>query len=82
LAINSLIVSVSGWNSWLEPFRFHVNCFYFRAAIFIRMGPAKLCTENGVSFYMSSAVKVARLAQNIRHNSTIVRLCQVSFKCL
>jgi len=29
LAINSLLVSVSRWNSWLEPFRFHVNCVHF-----------------------------------------------------
>ena len=29
LAIKSLLVSVSRWNSWLEPFRFHVNCFHF-----------------------------------------------------
>jgi len=29
LAINSLLVSVSRWNSWLGSFRFHVNCFYF-----------------------------------------------------
>ena len=29
LAINSLLVSVSRWNSWLEPIRFHVNCVQF-----------------------------------------------------
>ena len=29
LAINSLLVSVSRWNSWLELFCFHVNCFHF-----------------------------------------------------
>jgi len=38
----------------LEPFRFHVNCFHFRAAVFVHEGPApaQLCTGNGVSFYM------------------------------
>jgi len=30
----------------------------------------QLLTENGVSFYMCSAVEVAWLAQNIRHSST------------
>jgi len=29
LAINSLLVSVSRCNSWLDPFRFHVNCVHF-----------------------------------------------------
>jgi len=29
LAINSLLASVSRWNSWLKLFRFHVNCFIF-----------------------------------------------------
>jgi len=29
LAINRLLVFVSRWKSWLEPFRFHVNCFHF-----------------------------------------------------
>jgi len=29
LKINSLLVSVSWQNSWLEPFRFHVNCVHF-----------------------------------------------------
>jgi len=24
-----LLVSVSRWISWLEPFRFHVNCVHF-----------------------------------------------------
>jgi len=56
LAINSPLVSVSGWNSWLEQFRFH-----FRAANFVHVwpAPAQLCTGNGVSFCMCSAVEVA-----------------------
>jgi len=29
LAINSLLVSMSRWNLWLEPFGFHVNCVHF-----------------------------------------------------
>ena len=44
MAISSLLVAVSGWNLWLEPFRFHVNCFYVRAAVFAHVGPEQLCT--------------------------------------
>ena len=32
----------------------------------------QLCTENGVSFHIRSAVEVAWLAKNIRHGSTRV----------
>ena len=63
---------MSRWNSWLEPFRFHVNCIHFREAVFVHVGPAQLCTENGIWFYMCSAVEVAWLAQNVRHSSTRV----------
>jgi len=70
LAINRLIVSVSRWNSWLELFSFHVNCIHFRRAVFILVGSSQLCTENGVSFYMCSAVEIAWFAQHIRHSST------------
>jgi len=56
----------------LESFRFHVNCIQFHGAVFIHVGSAQLCTENGVSFYMCSAVEVAWLAQSIRHSSTRV----------
>jgi len=34
----------------VEPFRFHVNCIHFRAAVFVHVGPAQFNTENGVSF--------------------------------
>jgi len=34
--------------------------------------PAQLCTENGISIYMCSAVEVAWLAQNFRHSGTCV----------
>ena len=51
---------------------FHVNYIHFRGAVFVHVGQAKLCTGNGVSFYMCSAVEVAWLAQNIRHSSTRV----------
>jgi len=68
------LVSVSRWNSYLEPFRFHVNCVYFFGAVFIFVGSAQLCTKNGVSFHMCSAVEVAWLAQNFPHSSTRVRL--------
>ena len=67
---NSLLVSVSRWNSLLEPFHFHVNCFHFRATVFVHVVSAQLCTENGVSFYMCSVAEVAWLVQNIRHSST------------
>ena len=52
--------------------RFHVKCIHFYGAVFALVGLAQLCTDNGVSFYMCSAVEVARLAQNIRHSSTRV----------
>ena len=76
LAINSLLVSVSRCNWWLEvqPFRFHVNCIHFRRAGFVHVRSAQLCTENGVSFYMCSAVEIAWLAQNNRHSDTCVWL--------
>ena len=34
--------TVSIWNRWLEvePFRFHVNCIHFRAAVFVHVGSA------------------------------------------
>ena len=57
---------------WLEPFRFHVNCIHFREAVFVHVGQARLCTGNGVSFHMCSAVEVAWLETNIRHSSTRV----------
>ena len=61
-----------GGNSWLEPFRFHVNCIHFCGAVVVHVGSAQLCTENGVSFYMHSAVEVEWLAQNIRKRNTRV----------
>ena len=67
-----ILVSVSRWNLWLETFRIHVNCIHLRGAVFVHVGQAQLCTENGVSLYMRSAVEVARLAQNIRRSSTRV----------
>jgi len=41
-------------------------------AAFLQVGSAELCTENGISIYMCSAVEVAWLAQNFRHSSTRV----------
>jgi len=70
-AINSLLVSVSRWNLWLEQFRFHVNCIHFRGAIFVHVRLAQLCTGKGVSFYTCNAVEVAWLAQNIRRSSSL-----------
>jgi len=37
---------------FVETFRFLVNCIHFRTAVFVHVGSAQLCTENGVSFYM------------------------------
>jgi len=39
-------------------------------AAFPHVKPAQLCTENGISIYICSAVEVAWLAQNFRHTST------------
>ena len=41
-------------------------------AAFVHVRSAQLCTENGISIYMCSAVEVAWLAQNFRHSSTRV----------
>jgi len=48
--------------------------FSLSKAAFLHVGPAQLCTENGVSICMCSAVEVVWLAQNIRHSSTRVWL--------
>ena len=49
----------------METFRFHENCIHFHGAVFVHVRLAQLCTENGVSFHMCSAVEVSWLAQNI-----------------
>jgi len=41
-------------------------------AAFVHVRPAQLCTENGISIYMCSAVEVAWLAQSFRHSSARV----------
>jgi len=41
-------------------------------AAFVHVSPAQLCTENGISIYMCSAVEVAWLAQNFRYSSARV----------
>jgi len=41
-------------------------------AAFAHVRLAQLCTENGVSIYMGSAVEVAWLAQNFRYSRTRV----------
>jgi len=46
--------------------------FSLSKAAFVHVGTVKLCTENGVSICMCSAVEVAWLSQNIRHTSTHV----------
>ena len=46
--------------------------FSLSKAAFVHVRPAQLCTENGVTISMCSAVEVAWLAQNIRHSSTRV----------
>ena len=53
----------TGWNLWLEPFRFHVKCFHFRVAVFLHVGVAQQCRGKGVSFNMYGAVEVAWLPQ-------------------
>jgi len=39
-------------------------------APFLHVRPAQVCTKNGISIYMCSAMEVAWLAQNFRPNST------------
>jgi len=63
-------------NGRLEQFCFHVHCIHFRRAVFVYVRLAQLCTRNGVSFYMCSAVELAWLAQKIRQSST--RTCVIS----
>jgi len=41
-------------------------------AAFVHVGLVQLCTGNGVSFYMCSAVEVAWLAQNVRQSNARV----------
>jgi len=53
---------------------FSCEFFSLSKAAFFHVGPAQLCSENGVSIYMCSAVEVAWLAQNIRHSNTRVWL--------
>jgi len=78
LAINSLLasVSVSGYHLSLEPFRFHVNCFHFLAAVFVRVRDRDRynCVREMLFRFTCvvsecSAVEVACFAQNIRHSS-------------
>jgi len=81
--LSTAYLSVSGWNLWLEPFRFHVNCSHCRGAVFVHVGSSHFCAGNVVSFYMCIAVEVAWLVQNIRHNSnTCVIASTLAFRCL
>jgi len=84
LATNNLLVSVSRWNSWLEPFRFHVSCFHFRAAVSFMRGQRNYVRETVFRFTCveCSAVEVTWLAQNIRHGNVSVRLLLAAFRCL
>jgi len=56
--------------SWLSTAYLSLYQDGICAAVFVHVGSAQSCTENGVSLYMCSAVEVAWLAQNIRHSST------------
>ena len=53
---------------------FSCELYSFSWSCFVHVGLAQLCTENGVSLYMCSAVEVAWLAQNIRRSSKRVWL--------
>ena len=55
-----------------EPILLPSELFSLSKAAFVHVRPAQLCTENGVSIYMCSAVEVAWLAQNFRHSITRV----------
>jgi len=37
---------------WLEPFRFHVNCYSLSKAVFVHVGSPQLRTENGVVLHV------------------------------
>jgi len=69
--LQHLLVFVSGWNSLLQPFRFHENCFHFLTAVFVHVGLAQLSTGNVISFHMCNAVETAWLAQIIRHSGQV-----------
>jgi len=71
--MNSILLSASRWNLSLEPICFRVNCIHLRGSVFVHVGSAQLCTENGALFYMCSTVEVAWFAQNIGHSCTRVR---------
>ena len=60
-----------------------MNCIHFRGAVFVHVGPAEVCTENGVSIYLCSAVEVAWLAQifDIAVAYTCVIASTVAFRC-
>ena len=50
------------WVCACTPASYTTDCFHFRAAVFVHVGLAQLCTTNGVSISMCSAVGVAWLA--------------------
>jgi len=58
---------------YIGPRTWHLPRPAVSKAAFIHMTPAQLCTENGVSIYMCSAVKIALLAQNVWYSTIGVR---------
>jgi len=55
LAMNSLLVSVSRWNSWLEQLRFHVNCVHFLKLLSFLWG-RQTCVRKTVFLFMCAAL--------------------------
>jgi len=55
---------IRGWNH----FAFMQSVFIFVELFSFMLEPTQSCTGNGVSFYMFSALEVARLAQNYWHS--------------
>jgi len=66
------VVSVSRWNSWLELFRFHVNCIHFRVALFVHVGSAQLLYGKWCFVLHVQRCGSCRVSTNIRHSSTPV----------
>jgi len=65
----TVVFEIRGWNHFA-----FCELFSFSKAAFVHVRPAQLCSENGVSIYMCSAVEVAWLAHHFRHSSTRVWL--------
>jgi len=79
---NNILIKLVGYQqpTWLcvemefvvRTISLSCELFSLSKAAFVQVGTVQLCTEDGISICMCSAVEVAWLAQNIRHASTRV----------